>query len=125
MSAPSEAPEARLNRRFEGLASSHVHLVAAQPDPAITAAIDVPGMVLIDVMHTVMNGYADRPALGERAVEFVTDAAGRTVAQLQPRFNTVTYRETWARVRALAHALAGDPVQPGDRVATLGFISAD
>src|SRR4029079_11606107 len=125
MSALSEAREARLMRRFEELTSSDAQLVAAQPDPAIAAALDSPDMGLVDVMGTVMTGYADRPALGERAIEFVGDASGRTVAQLQPRFDTLTYRETWARVQALAHALAGDPVRPGDRVATLGFISAD
>ena len=77
------------------------------------------------MIRTVMDGYADRPALGQRAVEFVTDANGRTVAELQPRFDTLTYRETWTRVRALADALADNPVRPGDRVATLGFTSAD
>ncbi len=125
MSAPVNTRERRLMRRFEILTSGDPQLVTAQPDPVITAELDVPGMVLTDVMSTVMNGYADRPALGQRAVEFVTDAAGRTVAQLLPRFDTLTYRETWARVQALAGALAGDPVQPGDRVATLGFTSTD
>ncbi|MGY4647172.1 carboxylic acid reductase [Mycobacterium sp. URHB0021] len=125
MSTPSEAREARLMRRFDELTSSDAQLVAAQPDPAIISALDSSDMGLVDVMGTVMTGYADRPALGERAIEFVPDAAGRTVAQLQPRFDTLTYRETWARVQALAHALAGEPVRPGDRVATLGFISAD
>ena len=125
MSAPANAREARLMRRFDKLTSGDAQLVAARPDPAISAALDRPDMMLTDVMHTVMSGYADRPALGQRAVEFVTDAAGRTVAQLQPRFDTLTYRETWARVRALADALAGDPVRPGDCVATLGFTSAD
>ena len=125
MSAPASTRERRLVRRFDILTSADPQLVAAQPDPAITASLDDPGVVLTDVMGTVMSGYADRPALGQRAVEFVTDVAGRTVAQLQPRFDTLTYRETWARVRALADALAGDPVQPGDRVATLGFTSAD
>ncbi len=72
-----------------------------------------------------MTGYANRPALGQRAVEYVTDATGRTVAEFQPRFDTLTYFETWARVKALADALANDPVHPGDRVATLGFTSAD
>ena len=81
--------------------------------------------MLADVIRIAMTGYADRPALGQRAVEFVPDQSGRTVASLQPRFDTLTYRETWHRVRALANALAGDPVQPGDRVATLGFTSAD
>ncbi|MGH3642840.1 MAG: carboxylic acid reductase [Mycobacterium sp.] len=123
MSAPANAREARLARRFERLTSDDAQLIAAQPDPSVTAALD--GLILADVIRTVMNGYADRPALGQRAVEFVTDASGRTVAELQPHFDTITYRETWSRVRALADALAGDPVQPGDRVATLGFTSAD
>jgi fatty acid CoA ligase FadD9 len=105
------------------LTSDDAQLIAAQPDPSVTAALD--GLILADVIRTVMNGYADRPALGQRAVEFVTDTSGRTVAELQPHFDTITYRETWSRVRALADALAGNPVQPGDRVATLGFTSAD
>jgi fatty acid CoA ligase FadD9 len=125
MSTPANAREARLQRRFGKLTSGDAQIIAAQPDPAIAAALDGPGVLLTDVIRTVMNGYADRPALGQRAVEFVTDVSGRTVAELQPRFDTLTYRETWGRVRALADALAGHPVQPGDRVATLGFTSTD
>src|SRR5262245_44411380 len=125
MSASATARDARRQSRFEELTSTDPQLVAARPDPAVRAALDSPGMLLTDVIRTVMDGYADRPALGQRAVEFVTDAAGRTVAELQPRFDTLTYSETWTRVRALADALAGDPVQSGDRVATLGFSSAD
>ena len=125
MSTSATAREARRQRRFENLGSSDAQFVAAQPDPAVTAALDAPGMVLTDVIRTVMDGYADRPALGQRAVEFVTDANGRTVAALQPRFDTLTYRETLTRVRALADALADNPVRPGDCVATLGFTSAD
>jgi fatty acid CoA ligase FadD9 len=125
MSTSATAREARRQSRFEKLASSDAQLVAAQPDPAVTASLDTPGMLLTDVIRTVMDGYADRPALGQRAVEFVTDANGRTVAELQARFDTLTYRETWARVCALADALADNPVRPGDCVATLGFTSAD
>jgi fatty acid CoA ligase FadD9 len=129
MSAPSSGREARLVRRFDkltsGSGSGDAQLMAAKPDPAIRAVLANPELLLTDVIRTVMEGYADRPALAHRAVEFVTDAAGRTVAQLQPRFDTVTYHETWCRVRALADALAGHPVQPGDCVATLGFTSAD
>src|ERR1700682_314342 len=125
MSTPANAREARLQRRFDKLTSGDAQLIAAQPDRADTAALDAPGVLLTDVIRTAMNGDADRPALGQRAVGFVTDASGRTVAELQPRFDTLTYRETWARVRALADDLAGHPVQPGDCVATLGFTSAD
>jgi fatty acid CoA ligase FadD9 len=129
MSTPANAREARLSRRFDtltsGSGSGDPQLIAAQPDPSITAALDAPSTLLADVIRTVMTGYADRPALGQRAVEFVTDDSGRTVAELLPRFDTLTYGETWGRVRALADALSGNPVQPGDRVATLGFTSAD
>jgi fatty acid CoA ligase FadD9 len=125
MPATVNGRETRLMRRFEKLTSEDPQLIAAQPDPAITAAIGGPDTLLTDAIRTVMNGYADRPALAQRAVEFVTDAAGRTVAQFLPRFDTLTYRETWGRVRALADALADNPVHVGDRVATLGFTSAD
>src|SRR6476660_8674555 len=125
MSTSATAREARRQSRFEKLSSSDTQFIAAQPDAAVTAGLDDPGMLLTDVIRTVMDGYADRPALGQRAVEFVTDANGRTVAELQPRFDTLTYRETWTRVRAFANALADNPVRPGDRVATLGFTSAD
>jgi len=125
MSTSATDREARRQGRFEKLTSSDPQLVAARPDPVVAAAIDDSGLLLTDVIRTVLDGYADRPALGQRAVDFVTDAAGRTIAELQPRFDTLTYRETWARVRALADALADNPVRPGDRVATLGFASSD
>jgi len=125
MSTPANAREARLQYRFEQLTSGDTQLIAAQPDPSITAALAAPGVVLADVIRTAMTGYADRPALGQRAIDFVTDTDGRTVAEYQPRFDTLTYAETWARVKALADSLANNPVHPGDRVATLGFNSAD
>src|SRR5689334_6640099 len=129
MPTPTADRHARLTSRFEELTSpdgrGDAQLVAAQPDPTISAAMNAPGEMLTDVMRIAMTGYADRPALGQRAVKFVSDDSGRTVASLQPRFDTLTYRETWERVRALADGLVGNPVQPGDRVATLGFTSAD
>jgi fatty acid CoA ligase FadD9 len=122
---PANAREARLQYRFQQLTSGDAQLIAAQPDPTISAAIRDQDLLLTDVIRTVMTGYADRPALGQRAIDYVTDATGRTVAEFAPRFDTITYGETWARVKALADALANNPVHPGDRVATLGFTSAD
>ncbi len=125
MSTSANGREARCQTRFETLTSTDAQFIAAQPDPAVTALLDTPGMLLADVIRAMMENYADRPALGQRAVEFVTDASGRTVEALLPRFDTLTYRETWRRVRALATALADSTVRTGDRVATLGFTSAD
>jgi len=48
----------------------------------------------------------------------VKDApTGRTSARLPPRFDTITYRELWARVSAIASAWRrhpDHPVHPGD-----------
>ena len=111
--------------RFQKLISSDAQLAAATPDPAITAALGEPGLLLTDVIRTVMNGYADRPALGQRAVEFVTDADGRTVAAFAaPLRHPDLPRDLDPRARARRRT-GRQPVQPGDRVATLGFTSAD
>lgn len=115
-----------LNRRIEHLVASDPQFAAARPDPAITAATERPGLRLPQIIRTVLDGYADRPALAQRAVEFVKDAkTGRTTAELLPRFETITYGELGERVSALGRAWASDSVSPGDRVCVLGFNSVD
>ncbi|MFB6877485.1 carboxylic acid reductase [Streptomyces sp. NPDC056323] len=88
---------------------------------AVTAAVRDPGKGLAEVMAAVLEGYGDRPALGERAEEAST-------ARLLPRFDTLSYRELWARVRAVAGTWHHDPQYPmgaGDRLCILGFASTD
>ncbi|OBB78926.1 oxidoreductase [Mycobacterium colombiense] len=115
-----------LERRIEQLIATDPQFAAARPDPAITAATERPGLRLPQIIRTVLDGYADRPALGQRVVEFVKDAkTGRTSAQLLPRFETVTYGELGERVSALSRAWASDSVSVGDRVCVLGFNSVD
>ncbi|HEX5142542.1 MAG TPA: carboxylic acid reductase [Mycobacterium sp.] len=125
MRDPANDRLTRLQRRFDKMSATDPQLAAARPDPAVTAAVRNPELPLADIVENVMAGYADRPALGQRAVQYVTGADGRTTAQLQPGFDTLTYAQTWSRVQALAGALSDNPVRPGDRVATLGFTSAD
>ncbi|BBZ44763.1 carboxylic acid reductase [Mycobacterium parmense] len=115
-----------LARRVEELTANDPQFAAARPDQTITDALEQPGMRLPQVIQTVLDGYADRPALGQRAAEFVTDpATGRTSLELLPRFDTITYGELGERVGALGRALADGPVGPGDRVCVLGFNSVD
>ncbi|MCW2556163.1 MAG: oxidoreductase [Mycobacterium sp.] len=123
MSADSR--EARLERRIADLYASDDEFAAAKPDQAVSAAAAEPGLRLPEVVRTVLEGYAERPALGQRAVEYVTDGTGRTTAQLLPRFDTVSYGRLWERVEAFGAALRDDPIRPGDRVAILGFTSVD
>ncbi len=118
--------EERLERRIEDLTANDPQFAAARPDPAVAAAVGQPGLRLPQIVQTVLDGYADRPALGQRAVEFFKDPkTGRTVLGLLPRFDTITYRELGERVDALARALTQDGLQVGDRVAALGFNSVD
>jgi fatty acid CoA ligase FadD9 len=116
--------EARLERRIADLYSDDEQFAAAKPAEDVSAAASQPALRLPDVVKTVMEGYAARPALGQRAVEYVTEA-GRTTAKLAPRFDTVSYGELWERVQAFGAALQNQPVRPGDRIAILGFTSVD
>jgi fatty acid CoA ligase FadD9 len=122
----TETFQERLERRIADFYATDQQFAAAKPNEAITAAISQPGLRLAPVVATVMEGYADRPALGQRAVELVTDPeTGRTSTHALPRFETVTYRELWDRVEALASAWTNDPVHRGDAVCTLGFTGVD
>src|SRR5262249_49666453 len=77
----------------------------------------------------VLQGYASRPALGQRAREIVTDpATGRSTLCFLPRFDTITYADLWARIQAVAadwHHHEQHPVRAGDFVCVLGFASID
>ncbi|MEX3647125.1 carboxylic acid reductase [Mycolicibacterium porcinum] len=116
----------QLASRIADLTATDPQFAAAIPSDTVTAAVDAPGLLLPEIVQTVLEGYSERPALGERALEFVADpATGRTTARLLPRFETISYGELWQRVRALAAALHASGVTTGDRVAILGFTSAD
>ena len=101
----------------------------SSPLEAIAAAKRQPGLRLAQVVQIVMEGYAERPALGQRAREVVTDpTSGRTTIRLLPRFDTITYRELWSRSRAIAaewHHDGAHPLEPGDFLCILGFTSPD
>jgi fatty acid CoA ligase FadD9 len=123
---PGDTREERLARRIADLYAADQQFSRARPNQTITEAIDAHGMRLWHIVRTVMEGYADRPALGQRAIEFVKNPqTGRTSLQLLPRFETITYRELWDRIGALTTALTIDWVRPGDRVCVLGFASVD
>ncbi|HSS24726.1 MAG TPA: AMP-binding protein, partial [Mycobacterium sp.] len=99
------------------------------PKPEVVEAARRPGLRLPQVLEAYARSYGDRPALGWRAHTLTIDPeTGRTTSQLLPRFETISYRDLWANVRAVATAWRQHPVHPvapGDFVATVGFASAD
>ncbi|MFG2226520.1 carboxylic acid reductase [Streptomyces sp. NPDC048644] len=126
---PTDEISARTAQRSAHLYATDPQFRDAAPLDAVTEAIRRPPLPLADLVATVMEGYADRPALGERATEAVTDPdTGRTTLRLLERFDTLTYGELWERVGALAAEWRHHPdhaVGPGDVVAVLGPTSAD
>ncbi|KUI29291.1 carboxylic acid reductase [Mycobacterium sp. GA-2829] len=122
----TDARRGRFDRRVADLLRNDEQFAAARPDVAVTEAIHRPATPLSGIVDVVMAAYADRPALGYRALRRRTDSVtGRSVLERLPRFETVTYHKLWDRASAVATGLAGEPVQPGDRVCTLGFPSVD
>ena len=119
----------RLALRRERLYADDAQFRDTRPDEAVAEAVRRPGLRIAEAMATVMEGYAGRPALGQRAREVTTDAAtGRSALSFLPRFETISYGELWARVRAVASDWRNDrehPVHAGDFVCVLGFASID
>ena len=64
----TDTREERLARRIADLYATDQQFADARPSEAITAAIDQTGLRLPQLVRTVMEGYADRPALAQRAV---------------------------------------------------------
>lgn len=99
----------RLARRITVLHAQQ--FAGARPREAVTAAIEQPGLRLRQLVRTVTEAYAERPAVGQRAVQLVNNPkTGRTSLELLPRFETVTYRELWDRAGAIAAGLTNDPL---------------
>src|ERR1700730_17688506 len=119
----------RLKRLAEEFAAHDPQFAAARRDEAVSAAIENAGPRLPQVVKAVLEGYSDRPALAQRAVELVKDPqTGRTSTKLLPWFDTVSYGELAARVDVVSRALtdgADGTVAAGDRVCVLGFTSVD
>src|ERR1700693_1518919 len=121
--------EKRSPNRLERLRAADPQFRGSFPSETVVAAKREPGLRLAQVVQVVMEGYADRSALGRRARELVTDrATRRTTLRLLPRFDTITYRDLWAHACAVAgewHTYSTGPLRAGDFVGILGLASPD
>lgn len=126
------------NQPFNGpahimaISQNDPQLQALIPDPAIEAAIKNPELAYWQVIETALTGYADRPAMGERAYAVRNTADANTKPrhqrELQAAFNTITYGEFQRRIKGIAAAWQTDPrlrVNPGEFVCVLGFAGID
>ena len=124
---PTKVP--RWTQRVLELAADDRQLQELAPDEAVLEAITRPGPSLEQVITTALDGYAGRPALGEREYGVALDpSTGRHHRQLHPRFGTITYYELHNRVKGLANAWRHHThhrVDEGDFVCILGFSGID
>ena len=102
---------------------------SAMPSPSINEAKMKPELGLAQIVALCMEGYADRPALAQRATEWVTDpTTRRTQRNLLSHFETVTYRALWARARALANLWSHDEgrhLYANDLICVIAFAGID
>ncbi|WP_405058853.1 thioester reductase domain-containing protein [Kribbella sp. NBC_01505] len=112
-------PAARTDRQDQLLAALYADdaaIGAARPLPEITELVHRPDLPLVDLVRTLMTAYADRPALAERP---------RTASELQPHYETITYRDLWERAGALAAEWHAHEVAAGDFIGVIGAGSID
>lgn len=123
------AQEQRRRRRIAALYADDSQFSRARPNFDLVQAVQDPSVRVAAALSTLMRGYADRPAVGQRAYELVTDPVSmRTSMRLLPRFITVTYRTLWACVSAIASVWdrqSTHRVGAGDKVAAVGFASPE
>jgi fatty acid CoA ligase FadD9 len=129
MIAPSTPSNDRTQRRVAELYAAEPGVREAAPLPSVAEAIRRPGLPLTRLVDTVMAAYSNRPAIGERARELVSDpTTGRTTLALLPRYDTISYGELWSRSAAVAaewHGHQAHPVRANEFVGILGVGSAD
>lgn len=119
----------RQAQRIARLMADDAQFRNAVPLDRVNGAKTQPGLSVSQIMAAVFEGYADRPAVGQRATELIVDPiSGCKTRKLLPSFDTLTYGEIWQRVRALAnvwHHDAAMRIAPGDLVCILAFADPD
>jgi fatty acid CoA ligase FadD9 len=115
--------------RIRELNSNDAQFRAALPLATVTEAKVRPELGLAQIAALIMEAYADRPALAQRATELVIDpATGRETRRLLERFDSISYRELWSRARALASVWQHDAARrlgANDLLCILGFAGID
>lgn len=86
-------------------------------------------MRLAHVVFEVFEKYSERPAIGERDYEYLTDPLDDAIIlRLLPGYRTQTFKQLQDRVEAIAsewHHHVSCSLKEGDRVAILAFTSSD
>ncbi|MBF6477187.1 AMP-binding protein, partial [Nocardia cyriacigeorgica] len=122
-----ETPAARRRQRIAQLYSDDHQARAAAPDETVLDTVRTPGTGVAQIVASVLTGYAERPALGQRAFDIVRDpVTGQPERRWLDRFETLSYAEVADRVEAIAAAWQGTAgVEAGTMIAVLGVTGVE
>lgn len=115
--------------RLLELAKKDPQVAALIPKDRVFEKANVAGLTYDRIVATYLNGYAGRPALGERTYELKTDkTTNKTIRAYLPSYTTTSYYHLQEKIKAVAMAWRHHPlcqVQPAEFVCIMGFASID
>lgn len=111
------------------LAKNDTQVASHMPREELWAELGDDSVPLASNVDRLLEGYADRPAMGEREYTLEdVDGNGKLTRQYGPGFRTVSYAEFRIRVRSIASAwrtLDRFAVNTDDRICIMGFAGID
>ena len=122
------SPKKRYALRLVELAKQDPQVGALYPDKSLFEKAKEKDLPLDRTMDLFLEGYSDRPALGERQYDVITDeSTGETQRKYQAAYSTITYNQLRDRTRAISMAWRQGQyeVKPQDFVMIMGFADID
>ena len=115
----------RYGMRVMELSAKDEQISQLIPDNSIREKAMEAGFTLDRVVGTFLDGYADRPALGERTYKVIKDLqSNKKIRKYLPSYSTISYQEFHDQIKAIAMAWRTHPecrVQPDEFVLIMGF----
>ncbi len=115
--------------RVLDLAKRDRYIGDRMPNPSVWDAAAKEGLSQDKVIDAFLDGYAERPALGERRYVVQTDeTSGEKKRQYQMDFDTITYKAFQEKIKAVAMAWRTHPqcrVGRDELVCIMGFADID
>ncbi len=128
MTQKEMSPKRRYATRLVKLSENDEQIGRLIPDVSIREKALVEGLSYDKVIGVFLDGYPNRPALGERAYEIVADEEGLSAKKYLPAFSTITYDKFHDRIKQLAMAWRTHEhclVSRSDFVLIMGFADID
>ena len=123
------SPKKRYALRLIELSKKDPQIGALYPDKTLVEKARAKDLSLGQIIDVFLEGYKERPALGERAYEVVTEpATNKTTRNYLPTYTTTSYEALNKRIKAVSMAWRTHPhcrVEPGDFVMIMGFGDID